>query len=768
MTDATGATVSYGYKDNIHQMLGLASSVVDPAGTVTNYDYNVLGRMNETSIANTAKVSYNYDTGNLTEVIRELPGGTRQTYNFEYDAFGNMESAKVGDRLLASYKYFTGNGQLKKLTYGNEIGDNHNHVKYTYDTLGRTKTAEYSGGRKLTYAYNGEGQLHSITDTGTGSTAVQHLYTYDSLGRLISSEKLIGETPELRTSQSYDKHNRPVTQSLRLPDSSNPDSHTYTYTYNSSDGSIATFTPGTGAAINVLYDSLRRVSKMTGNVTRRHFEYRNISDTQTTTQVASIYYPELAVELTYGYEYDPLGNIAEITDPLQGTRTYTYDAQGQMTKEIIGSATYTYKYDNAGNITESTNSTGSHTYTYDNSEWGDLLTAYDGQPITYDAIGNPTSYYNGTAWNFTWANGRELVSASNEDKSITYQYDANGLRYKKIVDGVEHTYYYMGDKLVRMTVGTDKVMDFTYDQNGQPYSATYNGTKAYYVLNQQGDVVRIVTAGGASRGVYYYDAWGNILYNTDNDFLNYNPLRYRGYVYDTETGLYYCQSRYYDPALGRFLNADAFASTGQGIIGNNMFAYCKNNPIQYMDASGTAATLVQPLGNGISQKDLIKEVIKKLLEPIHLTSSTGLTASGSLTGFWGGSVQGGCSFDAQGNAAIQGAYAGGLTGGSAGLMIGGYNTITNAPNIFKLEGESCQIGGSATILLSGIPFVIGVDVNLIPDSNAGKMYFGITRTFGIAILGAGGEGHVEWGSTGTLPGSEINHIDVIIDIFDRR
>ena len=71
----------------------------------------------------------------------------------------------------------------------------------------------------------------------------------------------------------------------------------------------------------------------------------------------------------------------------------------------------------------------------------------------------------------------------------------------------------------------------------QPYSVTYNGTKAYYVLNQQGDVVRIVTAGGASRGVYYYDAWGNILYNTDNDFLNYNPLRYRGYVYDTETSI---------------------------------------------------------------------------------------------------------------------------------------------------------------------------------------------------------------------------------------
>lgn len=65
-----------------------------------------------------------------------------------------------------------------------------------------------------------------------------------------------------------------------------------------------------------------------------------------------------------------------------------------------------------------------------------------------------------------------------------------------------------------------------------------------------------------------------------------NPLRYRGYVYDTETGLYYLQSRYYDPEIGRFINADAFTSTGQGLLGNNMFAYCGNNPVVYEDDSG--------------------------------------------------------------------------------------------------------------------------------------------------------------------------------------
>ena len=65
-----------------------------------------------------------------------------------------------------------------------------------------------------------------------------------------------------------------------------------------------------------------------------------------------------------------------------------------------------------------------------------------------------------------------------------------------------------------------------------------------------------------------------------------NPLRYRGYVFDTETGFYYCQSRYYDPCLGRFINADGYVSTGQGFLGHNMFAYCGNNPVMYYDPSG--------------------------------------------------------------------------------------------------------------------------------------------------------------------------------------
>ena len=85
-----------------------------------------------------------------------------------------------------------------------------------------------------------------------------------------------------------------------------------------------------------------------------------------------------------------------------------------------------------------------------------------------------------------------------------------------------------------------------------------------------------------------------------------NPLRYRGYYYDTETGFYYLQSRYYDPNIGRFINADSYSSTGQGILGNNMYAYCNNNPVIFEDSSGCAVeTVFDAISILISLADLI-------------------------------------------------------------------------------------------------------------------------------------------------------------------
>ena len=148
---------------------------------------------------------------------------------------------------------------------------------------------------------------------------------------------------------------------------------------------------------------------------------------------------------------------------------------------------------------------------------------------------------------------------------------------------------YASGRLLRETFG-DTTIDFFYSNSGQLYALKHNGTTYYYITNLQGDVMSIVDGTGAVVVSYEYDPYGNILSTTGTlaDTLGViNPLRYRGYVYDQECDLYYLQSRYYDPQTGRFINADAYASTGQGIIGNNMFAYCSNNPIKYTDTAGT-------------------------------------------------------------------------------------------------------------------------------------------------------------------------------------
>ena len=135
----------------------------------------------------------------------------------------------------------------------------------------------------------------------------------------------------------------------------------------------------------------------------------------------------------------------------------------------------------------------------------------------------------------------------------------------------------------------DLRMTFTYDEKGSPATIDYNGTRYFYVTNIQGDVVAILNSSGTKVVEYTYDAWGNPLSITGSmasTLGEHNPLRYRGYVYDTETGLYYLQSRYYNPEMGRFICADEAASTGNGLLGSNMFAYCGNNPVNRTDMSG--------------------------------------------------------------------------------------------------------------------------------------------------------------------------------------
>ena len=228
-------------------------------------------------------------------------------------------------------------------------------------------------------------------------------------------------------------------------------------------------------------------------------------------------------------------------------------------------------------------------YTYGDTGWGDLLTAYNGQAITYDGIGNMTSY---GGWSLGWSGGRRLSTMSRDGTSLLFAYNDEGQRTEKTVNGSTHKYLYRGGLLIADICGNDALY-FRYDQNGEVIgflrTLGVNRAEYRYVKNQQGDVVAVIDFAGAEAATYSYDGWGNVLTTGgyDANLAARNPLRYRGYYYDSETELYYVTSRYYDPELGRFICADGYATTYNSAAGANMFAYCLNSTILFRDDQET-------------------------------------------------------------------------------------------------------------------------------------------------------------------------------------
>ena len=180
-----------------------------------------------------------------------------------------------------------------------------------------------------------------------------------------------------------------------------------------------------------------------------------------------------------------------------------------------------------------------------------------------------------------------MQTLQTESNSVSYKYNRNGLRTQKTDSSGTTDYYYdSNNKLIGLT-RINGTAFFYYDSDGSPISFSRNGEMYYYLKNMQGDIVKIVNKEGKEYVKYEYDAWGKIINQSGETILrDLNPLRYRVYVYDRETGLYYLQSRYYDPVTGRFLNADAYCDTGKSVLSTNMFAYCENNPICRSDANG--------------------------------------------------------------------------------------------------------------------------------------------------------------------------------------
>ena len=482
-------------------------------------------------------------------------------------------------------------GTLTATTYGNGA-----KIRSRYDDFNRVTGVVYGEetAPRYEYDYNAKGQVARVRDNLLNRTTqseydlanrpvrvktsedAKHVYTgqvaYDNVyGNLSEFTEKVGENrQEFGTKFGYDDENRPTSLTYSIGATTIGQSTTSIYKLN-----------------RTTFSAVKLGSKTF--TSEYHFAAGGYGTGSVTNLVSSITQPGC----NCGYGYDDNGNIASAT--LNGKWTgYTYDALGQLiqvndrsdTRSGENGTTWKYTYDLGGNIlkkerfayADTTSPLETVTYTYGDANWRDKLTVFNGNDIAYDAIGNPL--HDGT-WTYTWQNGRQLQKMQKSGVTAEFVYNADGLRVQKTVNGVATKYTLHGKNIVHMTSGTDE-LHFFYDAQNRPAVVVYNGVPYAYVKSLQGDIVAILDENGNMVVSYGYDAWGAPLWCTGElaeTLGKVQPFRYRGYVFDEETGLYYLRSRYYNSELGRFLNADT-------IYYCNLFCYCKNSPTRRFDANG--------------------------------------------------------------------------------------------------------------------------------------------------------------------------------------
>ena len=571
------------------------SSVTDSRGTKTSYTYDSKNRMNTGvtigSGSGAQSTTYAYD--GLDRVTSVSSGGSTAGYGYEdyrlstithngfsytfgYDGYGNNTSVAVGGRTLTTNTFNLKAGLPAGSTYGN--GDT---VTYSYDNKERLVGKSFNGTPAVSYKYDAMG---SLVETEDLLNNISFKTQYDLINRVTGVTSSDGGEYRI----SYDDQNRIDATLEKIAGVTLKNEYQY------SDTSIIEGVKLNGSQILTYdWDDLTRMTsqtlKLTAPFTTQYTYLKGSKAGGETTLVAEI---KNGGE-TLSYTYYQFGNIVSVSQNGTVVESYEYDGLNQLIKVTNGANVTEYAYDAGGNLTSvKLNGEVQDTYGYTDAGWKDLLTSFNGQAITYDEIGNPLAYRDGFA--FTWQYGRRLSSISHNGDSISYTYDPDGIRTSKTVNGTTTKFHIMNGTLLGQTRGSDKII-FLYDEKASKYGFDYNGTKYYYIFNVQGDVIGILNQAGQKIVSYTYDPWGRLLSiggPQAGTIGQLNPIRYRGYYYDTETGFYYLQSRYYDPTMKRFLSCDSEAaitlSPEQPNWNKNLFAYCDNNPIIRVDCGGGA------------------------------------------------------------------------------------------------------------------------------------------------------------------------------------
>ena len=401
------------------------------------------------------------------------------------------------------------------------------------------------------------------------------------------------------------------------------------------------------------------------------------------------------------YKTDSLGNVTNVSDSVFGSHAYTYDSRGFLIKEDNTS----YTYDDNGNMITSGNST----YKYDNLN---RLISINGDSIFYSFTnpGNPRLFKD-TEYKFE---GRRLVGISedlgvDEQKTVDYTYNSNGLIIKKVLgywyaddrDSEEYTtkYYYDGEKLIT-EIGPRNRLDFLYDENGILYGLIKDSSRKYfYIRDFMSNILGLVDDSGNIVVKYKYDAYGNRISITDTsgcDLGNINPFRYKGYYYDDDVEMYYCKSRFYVPLWHRWLNSDSINYLEpKNITSLNLFTYCNNNPVMYVDPTGRFTILGLLISVGLS---LAFEVLEDALDGNRMDHDWKDYLGAGISGIFGAS---------SGNFVMNGIFS--FAGG-----------ITDA----WLSGDLKENGIGNVILSIGVSFLISEGASRLSKHISNKIQIG--------------------------------------------
>lgn len=588
-SDSRGNKINYSINSNNGQI----NFMTDAKNNKTLFTYNADGNLASITSGNTSNI-YQYDYDKLTKISRN-----NFNCNFSYDGFGNLASSSINSNRLILNTYSVNNGNLESSIYGN--GD---EINFLYDQYDRLVQISNKLGVISKYSYNKKSLITKEIDVLSGLTTD---YEYNLEGTCLRKMTYSNDLSTMYIENKITDGN---------------DSSTKIMVIDGKERSINTTIDQNGNYIvgndgwdySVINDSLeRKIQEKTlinknGDFFTTNYEYTEGAGENKTTELVKKVIQRFRNNIIseYLYLYDANGNITSVSENGNEIYCYSYDSYNQLSSftDKIQNLYYHISYDNAGNF-ESVNvqrwnpiygypegNPNANVYYYNNN-WKDMLTKFNNNNITYDEIGNPITYRNNMIMD--WENGRQLKRISQDGNSTTFTYNAHGIRTQKDCNGIVTKYYYdENNKLISQITG-DRKLIFYYNTDGSVNSVLDNDTRYYYVKNLQGDIIKLLKEDGTVAANYSYDMFGKMLSITSkegkeiidkSDIALLNPLRYREYVYDNESGLYYLLSRYYDPVTGRFINADEYCDTESGVLGTNMFSYCMNDPVNFYDAAG--------------------------------------------------------------------------------------------------------------------------------------------------------------------------------------